>query len=163
MFQHAASQLPCTHSLYDANEKEKADNSNLSGPFSSADADHVQQTASTTRVQQQASFANAFNQGNGFTKEQCENLSMYKAPIHKHSQSILHGNGSSCRLFGFPLTEKIPVTNVVSSSFNESTLLEASIKSSFSSQRPQMPSKNTGHGCTRAGLLISRSLLDMPI
>ncbi|XP_020697239.1 auxin response factor 3-like isoform X1 [Dendrobium catenatum] len=163
MFQHAASQLPCTHSLYDANEKEKADNSNLSGPFSSADADHVQQTSSTTRVQPQASFANAFNQGNGFTKEQCENLSMYKAPIHKNSQSILHGNGSSCRLFGFPLTEKIPVTNVVSSSFNESTLLEASIKSSFSIQRPQMPSKNTGHGCTRAGLLISRSLLDMPI
>ncbi|PKU64179.1 Auxin response factor 2 [Dendrobium catenatum] len=161
MFQHAASQLPCTHSLYDANEKEKADNSNLSGPFSSADADHVQQTSSTTRVQPQASFANAFNQGNGFTKEQCENLSMYKAPIHKNSQSILHGNGSSCRLFGFPLTEKIPVTNVVSSSFNESTLLEASIKSSFSIQRPQMPSKNTGHGCTRVSkFYIGHSFLE---
>ncbi|KAL0906146.1 hypothetical protein M5K25_024614 [Dendrobium thyrsiflorum] len=163
MFQHAASQLPCTHSLYDANEKEKADNSNLSGPFSSAEVDHVQQTASTTRVHQQAFFANAFNQGNGFTKEHCENLSKYKAPVLKNSQSILHGNGSSCRLFGFPLTEKIPVTNVMSSSLNESPLIEASIKSSFSSQRPQMPTKNAGHGCTRAGLLISPSLLDMPI
>lgn len=162
MFQQAASQLPCTHSLFDTNEKEKADDSNLSGPFSSAELTHVQQASSTIHVQQRASASNVFNLGNGFIKDHCENLTRFKAPVHKNSQSILHGSGGSCRLFGFPLTEKIPVTNVVTSSLNESPLIETNIKS-FSSQRPQMPTKNPSHGCTRAGLLISRSLLDMPI
>ncbi|XP_020595811.1 auxin response factor 3-like isoform X2 [Phalaenopsis equestris] len=142
MFQQAASQLPCTYSLYDTNEKEKADDSNLSAPISSAEGTRVQPASFTTR---------------------CENLTRFKAPVHKNGQSIIHGSGSSCRLFGFPLTEKIPVTNVVASSLNESPLIEPSIKSSFPSQRPQIPTNNPGHGCTRAGLLISRSLLDMPI
>nr|WDA53371.1 auxin response factor 15-like [Erycina pusilla] len=160
MFQQAASQVPCTHSLYDTSEKEKADdnNINLPSPFSSAEAAQVQQETSATRMQQQASAADVFNLGN-----RCENLTRFKAPVHMNNQSILHGSGSSCRLFGFPLTEKIPITNVVSSSLNESPLIETSIKPSFSNQRPQIGTKNPGHGCTRAGLLISRSLLDMPI
>lgn len=150
MFQQATSQLPGTHSLYDANERDKVDDCNLSGPLSSAEATHVQQ----------GSFSKVFNLGNGFVKDHCENVASFTVPVQKNNQSVLNSSGSGCRLFGFSLTDKIPVAN----SLNEAPiLLETSIKSPFSNQRPQILTKNTGHGCTKAGLLISRSLVDMPI
>lgn len=143
MFPQATSQLPSTHSLYDAREREKADDCNLSTPFSLSEAARIHHASSSM----------AFN----------ENLTNFTVPVQKN---IIHGGGggSGCRLFGFSLTEKIPVANVVASSLSEApSLMETSIKSPFPNQRPQMPMKNGGHGCTKAGLLFSRSLIDMPI
>ncbi|KAK8968551.1 Auxin response factor 15 [Platanthera guangdongensis] len=128
MFQQATSQLPSTHSLYDSSEREKADDCSLFTQFPPSEAARLHHSSSTM----------AFN----------ENVTNFTVPVQKN---IIHGGGGSgCRLFGFSLTEEIPVANVVGSSLSEApSLIETSIKSPFSNQRPQMSTKNGGHGCTR--------------
>lgn len=135
MFQRPASQLPSSYSLYETNKREKAEDINFFGPFCSSGR---QQTS------------------NYFVKEHFGFGTSSTQLIEKNQQSFLHGDGDSgCRLFGFPLTGKIPVANVVSGSPSDAPSLRVtSIESSFSRLRPQIPTKALGHGCTRVGASI---------
>ncbi|PKA59100.1 Auxin response factor 2 [Apostasia shenzhenica] len=142
MFQQASSQLPC--SPYGANEREKAENSN-------------------SHIGQPTSLSKSYYLGKVMSSEHCEIGSGSTQTFQKNFMSnIIHGRESSCRLFGFPLTDKIPVASMVAGSLSDPpSLMEGNIDSCFSTQRPQILTKAAGHGCTRLGVPIVQELTSL--
>lgn len=126
-----SSVLMFRHSLHKTNEREKADGINFFDPLCSSG----QQPASTSSVKKH------FESGTSSTQH-----------IETNGHRMTRDGYSDCRLFGFPLTGKIPAGNGVPDSFcNAPSLTVTGIDSSFSRLWPQMPAKAGAHGCTRVG------------
>lgn len=123
-FQQPSSQLQSSHSLHETNEREKEEGINLFDPFSSF-----------KESDQKPASCHPCYLGFGFAEEHYGIEANFSRPDEKNSQSFLRRDDGGSRLFGFPLTEKIPVANVVTGS-----LIGASIESSFSRQMPLMSS-----------------------
>ncbi|KAK8914020.1 Auxin response factor 15 [Platanthera zijinensis] len=119
------------HLLHETNEREKSDGINFFYPLCSSG----QQPASTYSVKKHFEFGTSSTQ-----------------PIETNGQSMIRDGYSDCRLFGFPLTGKIPAGNGVPGSFCKAPSLTVT-----GSLWPQIPAKAVahGHGCTRVGASLA--------
>ncbi|KAG0455791.1 hypothetical protein HPP92_023579 [Vanilla planifolia] len=91
------------------------------------------------------------------------NLELLHPLLRRLVRASFMVEGAAVGCLVFPSRRKAPPRKPWSFAHRASPLMEASLDSPFSAQRANISAKTATHGCARAGMLISRSLLDMPI
>lgn len=73
------------------------------------------------------------------------------APVHASMPELKHDkkiSSSACKLFGFPLTQRIPLTNEVDR-------IERNLETNFPTSKSQIPAKPLGRSCTTVSALYA--------
>ena len=146
MFQQT-SQIPCPLSVYASNTRDKGEDGSYLG-FSCF--------SKFLRGKHGSLPTQARHMGYELNKKQFEPEKSYVAthvgePELKNDQTI---GRNGCKLFGFSLTERIPVVDIVDDTFSASpTATEMNFETSSPSSNPHTPINSVGRSCTQVSTL----------
>nr|XP_010924405.1 auxin response factor 15 isoform X4 [Elaeis guineensis]XP_029121019.1 auxin response factor 15 isoform X3 [Elaeis guineensis] len=123
MFQQASFKPPCSQSLYDMNQRSKDD-----GALSRKD---------TTSLYYRPRYVE------GEVINEHHKVGVHSS-VHASKPELRNDkkiSSSACKLFGFPLTQRIPLTNEVDR-------IERNFETNFPTSKSQIPAKPLGRSCT---------------
>jgi len=146
MFQQT-SQLPCPQPPHGSNIQDKGEDGSYLGfsYFSKFSSVKDANMPCHTRYM-----------GNELGNKHCEQEKNYAAahvtePGLSNEQTI---SRSGCKLFGFPLTQRIPVVDIVDDTFPASpTATEMNFEPSSPPSNPHTPNNSVGRSCTKVSTL----------
>ncbi|KAG1367940.1 auxin response factor 15 [Cocos nucifera] len=121
MFQQASFKPPCSRSVYDMNQRRKDD-----------------------RALSRKDAASLYCWPRYVEGEVINKAGRVHTPVHASKPELKNDKilcGSACKLFGFPLTQRIPLTNEVDR-------IERNFETNFPTSESQIPVKPLGRSCT---------------